>query len=120
VRFGRIESGGDGYLVSVAPSSPPCRHNWFTWQFAIAGFCWEPTGAYFVQNISVEPSLVDHPDIALRALLYSFSLRPHQLPGLMNVTHPATELSQFEKKTLHMMSLRWPTPVTWPDMESGP
>jgi hypothetical protein len=73
-----------------------------------------------VQNIAVAPSLVDRPDVALRALLYAFSLRPHQLPGLMNVARPATELSLFEKKTLHMMSLRWPAPVRWPDMENTP
>jgi hypothetical protein len=120
VRFARAMLYDEGYLVSIAASSPACRHNWFTWQFSIAGFCWDSTRDYFVQDITVDPSLVDHPDVALRALLYSFSLRPHQLPGLMNATHPATELSQFEKKTLHMMSLRWPTPVTWPDMESGP
>ena len=120
VRFARSIPGGEGYVISAAPSSPPCLHTWFTWQFAIAGFCWEPTRDYFVQDIAVDPSLVDHPDVALRALLYAFTLRPHQLPGLMNAAHPATELSQFEKKTLHMMSLRWPTPVTWPDMESGP
>jgi hypothetical protein len=120
VRFDRTVPYDDGYLVSAAPSSPLCRHGWFTWQFAIAGFCWEPTGAYFVQDITVDPSLVDHPDVALRALLYAFTLRPHQLRGLMNATHPATELSPFERKTLHMMGLRWPTPVTWPDLESGP
>ena len=120
VRFARSIPGGEGYLVSAAPSPPPCLHTWFTWQFAVARFCWEPTRDYFVQDITVDPSLVDHADVALRALLYAFTLRPHQLPGLMNVSHPATELSPFERKTLHMTSLRWPTPVTWPDLESGP
>jgi hypothetical protein len=120
VRFARTIPSDEGYLVSAAPSAPLCRHSWFTWQFAIAGFCWEPTGAYFVQDITVDPSLVDHPDVALRALLYAFTLRPHQLPGLMNATRPAAELSAFERKTLHMMGLRWPTPVTWPDLDSGP
>lgn len=120
VRFARSISEGEGFLVSAAPSPPPCRHAWFTWQFAIAGFCWEPTAEYFVQDIAVDPSVVDHPDVALRALLYAFTLRPHPLPGLMNVIRPATELSPFERKTLHMMSLRWPTPVTWPDLENGP
>jgi hypothetical protein len=120
VRFAQTVPYDEGFVVSMAPPSPPCRHYWFEWQFAIAGFCWEPTRDYFVQDITVDPSLVDHPDVALRALLYAFTLRPHQLPGLMNATRPATELSPFERKTLHMMGLRWPTPVTWPDLETGP
>jgi hypothetical protein len=121
VRFARkVDPGGDGFLVSIAPTPPSCRHSWFTWQFSVAGFCWDPTPEYFVQNITVAPSLVDRPDVALRALLYSFSLRQHQGPGLMNVTRPGTELSLFEKKTLHMMSLRWPAAVKWPDLENAP
>jgi hypothetical protein len=121
VRFaGRVDPGGDGYLVSTASPSPPCGHAWFTWQFSIAGFCWEQTPEYFVQKITVAPSLVNRSEVALRALLYSFSLRQHQLPGLMNIAQPMTELSLFEKKTLHMMSLRWPVAVKWPDLENVP
>jgi hypothetical protein len=116
----RVDLGGDGYLISTAPPSPSCRHTWFTWQFSVAGFCWDPTPEYFVQNITVAPSLVDRSEVALRVLLYSFSLHQHQGPGLMNVTHPGTELSLFEKKTLHMLSLRWPAAVTWPDIEKTP
>jgi hypothetical protein len=121
VRFAqKVDPGGDGFLVSIALMPPLCRHSWFTWQFSVAGFCWDPTPEYFVQNITVEPSMVDRPDVALRALLYSFSLRQHQRPGLLNVTRPGTELSSFEKKTLHMMSLRWPATVMWPDLETTP
>ena len=110
----------EGYIVSVAGSPPACRHPWFTWNFTIAGFCWDPTSAYFITDITVAPSSLDHVEVALRALLYSYALRPHEMPGLMNVSQPALELSTFERKTLRMMSLRWPTPVTWPDIDQIP
>lgn len=110
----------EGYIVSLAGSPPTCGHAWFTWSFRIAGFCWDVTKDYFVQSITVSPELIDRSDVALRALLYAYALRPHLLPGLMNINQPGTELSTFERKTLHMMSLRWPTPVDWPDLDHVP
>ncbi len=58
--------------------------------------------------------------VALRAMLYELGLRPHTLPGLMNATQPADTLSDFERRTLHMLSLRvrrYPLGVAWPDTE---
>jgi hypothetical protein len=112
------DNGGDeGFIVSLAASPPSCAHKWFTWSFAVAGFCWDPTNAYFVQNITVDPDRLAQPEVALRALLYGFVMHQHQYPGVMNVTQPASGLSEFERKTLHMMSLRWPAAVDWPDYD---
>jgi hypothetical protein len=110
----------EGYLVSIAAEASRCSHGWFTWDISVAGFCWMPTSQYFLTNIALDPAAVERPDVALRALLYSYALSQHPLPGLMNATHPATELSEFERKTLHMMSLRWGTQVTWPDFDKIP
>ena len=110
-------SSGEGYIVSFASSPPTCGHPWFRWSFQVAGFCWDTTADYFVSRITVAPGLIDRPDVALRALLYGYALHPHVLPGLMNINQPGTELSAFERKTLHMMSLRWPTLVDWPDLD---
>jgi hypothetical protein len=107
----------EGYIVTLAAPTPSCKHGWFTWSFAVAGFCWEPTRQYFVQNITVDADRIDRPEVALRALLYAYPMRQHPLAGVMNVTQPGPELSEFEKKTLYMMSLRWPTEVTWPDFD---
>jgi hypothetical protein len=107
----------EGYLVSNAATPPVCAHGWFTWNFSAARFCWNLTTEYFVTNVTVDPEGVDRLDVAMRALLYSYALNEHALPGLMNATQPAAELSLFERKTLHMMSLRWGTPVTWPDSD---
>jgi hypothetical protein len=43
----------EGYLVSPADMPSSCRHSWFTWTFAAAGFCWEPTNQYFLINVTV-------------------------------------------------------------------
>ncbi len=66
------------------------------------------------------PSLIADESVALRALLFELGLRPHPLPGLMNISQPANTLSEFETRTLHMMSLRvrrYPQWVSWPDVE---
>jgi hypothetical protein len=79
-----------------------------------------PTAAYFVSNAAIDPRAATRRDVALRVLLDAYALAPHPLPGLMNATRPATELSEFERKTLHMMSLRWGTEVRWPDFDKLP
>lgn len=112
-----VSSGDDGYIVSFAGTPPTCRHPWFTWNFEVAGFCWDPTMNYFVQEITVSPERMGRVDVAVRALLYGTVLRPHSLRGLMNRTQPETDLSTFEEKTLRMMSLRWPTQARWPDFD---
>jgi len=110
----------EGYLVSAASEPGLCSLTWSKWTISVAGFCWMPTATYFVSNAAIDPHAIARRDVALRVLLDAYSLRPHSLPGLMNETRPATELSEFERKTLHMMSLRWGTEVRWPDFDKLP
>lgn len=113
-------SGDDGYVVSLAGPSPSCRHGWFTWSFVPAGFCWAATEDYFVQNITVADELVTRPDVALRALAWGSALRQHSFPGLLNEASPASEFSQFELKTMRMLTLRSGTDGVWPDSDRMP
>lgn len=114
VPIGWPPSGGDGYVVLEA-AAPPCASPWFTWTFAVAGFCWEPTPEYFVEEVAVDATRITRRDVALRVLLYGWGMRQHDAPGLLNATAPATDLSEFERRSLHMASLR--RAIVWPDYE---
>jgi hypothetical protein len=107
----------EGFIVAEARNPPGCTHSWFTWSFAVSGFCWDQTSGYFILRLTVASVLLQRDDVALRALLYGWGLRPHPLPGLMNETRPSSVLSDFELKTIHMASLRGTAPVGWPDTE---
>lgn len=115
VPFAVPAPGGDGYVISEAPMPPRCTHNWFTWTFAVAGFCWEPTPEYFVQEVTVDATRITRREVALRVLLYGWGMRQHDAPGLLNATAPAADLSEFERRSLHMASLR--RAIVWPDYE---
>ncbi len=107
----------EGFVVSLGASSDACRHRWFTWSFDSAKFCWDYTPEYFVARIMVNSSAATDTAVALRALLYAYALKPHQMPGLMNINAPANALSAFERKTLRMMALRAGRTVVWPDRD---
>lgn len=112
----------DGALVTPWSSPADCAAGtpMLEWLVGVAGFCPGATIGYFAHHLHVEPSLIDDESVALRALLVELGLRPHPLPGVMNITHPARVLSEFETRTLHMMSLRvrrYPQWVAWPDVE---
>jgi hypothetical protein len=112
----------DGALVTPWSSPADCVTDTpiLEWLVGVAGFCPGARIGYFAHHLHVEPSLVGDESVALRALLSELGLRPHPLPGLMNISHPATALSEFEIRTLHMMSLRvrrYPQWVAWPDVE---
>jgi hypothetical protein len=115
VPFAMPSPGGDGYVISEAPTPPRCTHNWFTWTFAVAGFCWEPTPDYFVLDLTIDGARITRADVALRALLYGWGMRQHDAPGLLNATAPAADLTEFERRSLHMASLR--RAIEWPDYE---
>ena len=109
----------DGFIVSAAAIPPSCTHPWFTWSFGAARFCWDRTFQYFVTNVTVDRDRLTDPVVALRALLYGFVLHQHDFPGVMNRAQPADGLSSFERKTLHMASLRR-LAVDWPDFDRSP
>ena len=94
-----------GWEIAPATAPTSCNHS-KTVNFDIWGFCFEPTAEYFVDRIVVSPALLDRGDVALRALLRALVLSPHPLAGLLNDNRPTTELSTFERKTLHMLGLR--------------
>jgi len=112
----------DGFVVSLGTGPSACTSSFFSWTFAAAGFCWGPWMGYFVQVMPVDAQRVADPSVALRALLHGAGMRPHQLPGLFNATAPADELSEFERRTMHMARQRsrltvFPGSVRWPDIE---
>ncbi|MBL8138775.1 MAG: carboxypeptidase regulatory-like domain-containing protein [Acidobacteria bacterium] len=112
----------DGVLVTPWSSPANCAADTpiLGWLVGVAGFCPGASIGYFAHHLHVAPSLIDDESVALRALLFELGLRPHPLPGLMNIAQPADTLSDFETRTLHMMSLRvrrYPQWVAWPDVE---
>lgn len=105
-----------GWEIAVADSDTVCTYTPRA-EFEVNGFCIEPTTEYFVDRINVSLPLLGRSDVALRALLRAVILKPHSLPGLLNSTRPGPELSTFERKTLHMLGLRWPKRGVWPDTD---
>jgi hypothetical protein len=107
-----------GFVISPVAARPTCRFP-VPWSFETVGFCVEHTGpGYFAYTTHVLEDRLTDPIIALRALLYiSTILKPHDMPGLLNRSRPDGELSAFERKTLHMIGLRRPVTLEWPDLE---
>ena len=98
----------DGAIVSPWSSPADCASavSPLEWPTDVSGFCPGKRVGYFAHMLLVAPSRIDDERVALRAMLYELGLRPHALPGLMNATQPADTLSDFERRTLHMMSQR--------------
>jgi hypothetical protein len=105
----------ESYWISIAATPPACNHALFTWRYDVAGFCWNTTPTYYVADVTVDPMRIHDVATATRALLYGHGFGPHSMPGLMNRTSPASTLSEFERKTLHMVASRWPLTPGWPD-----
>jgi hypothetical protein len=88
------------------------------WPFETAGYCaqWSPDHSY-VPRFNVLPDRLTDGSVALRALLMgALGMRPHAMPGLLNRDRPDRDVSTFERKTLHMIGLRYGV-VRWPDLE---
>lgn len=111
----------DGAIVSPWASPADCASAIpLAWSIDVSGFCLGRAVGYFAHMLFVSPARIGDERVALRAMLYELGLRPHTLPGLMNATQPADTLSDFERRTLHMLSLRvrrYPLGVAWPDTE---
>ena len=111
-----------GASVLIRPWAEPndCRGPATRW-FVTAGFCESSPPTYEIDAfILVPPARMTDEAVALRAFLYFAGLRPHALPGLLNEALPADDLSAFERRTLHMLTLRdrpWPGGIAWPDTE---
>jgi hypothetical protein len=96
-------------VVDFTATSQSCPTPW--------GFCDEhSTDYYFTKPIHVVRERSDQPDVILRALVHTILYWPNPLPGLMNKTAPAMELSLLERQTLRMLTIR-PTGTLWPDVD---
>ncbi len=111
-----VEALQDGLLVRSLRGVAGCDNESSAWA-AISGMCrgryTGPAYPAFISLVLVDGERVLDEAVALRALLYEFGLRPHREPGLFSLTQPTADLSDFERRTLHMMSLRGR--VSWPD-----
>ena len=107
------------YLLVIAPATlPPVCSLAPPWPIDTGGFCVQYTSAYYVDNINVPPDRLTYESIARRALLSVGTwLQPHSAPGLLNKDRPDHQLSEFERKTLHMIGLRKGVDVQWPDFD---
>jgi hypothetical protein len=119
-----VEALQDGTIVDLWSAPADCTHSGTIAWFAVSGFCMGtyrgPAYPYFIELVRVAPSKVTSEAVALRALMYGFGLRPHAVPGLLNSTRPDDTLSLFERRMLHMITLRErPSPggTAWPDTE---
>jgi len=109
---------GEGVIVSPFTTLADCNHGWYPWRYEAAGFCMQSGEEYFVAVARTDPARIATEGMALRVLLYSYGLRPHPLPGVLNATRPDDTLSDFELRTLHMIGLRArAAPLWWPDTE---
>lgn len=112
--LGVPSDGEDAYIV--APTEPSrCDQSGWSVPFAQFGFCmvWGP--GYWQTTLRVQESRLTAPDVALRALLVASGARNHDLPGILNTQQPSGTVSEFERKTLHMIGLRGR--IGWPDDE---
>lgn len=107
----------EGLIVAQAdPLRPVCSVP-PPWPMEAGGLCVFYTPTYFLDELQVRPDALADGSVALRGLLWWASvLNPHDGPGLLNQTRPASEISEFERKTLHMIGLRR-VDLWWPDME---
>ena len=112
----QTQVGDYGIIVTSASSPQSCRFE-TGWSLDVAGFCVDAPGdPYFADRLNVLPQRLTDRAVALRGLLWLVALKAHAQPGLLNASRPATELSEFERKTLGMIGVR-PSTLRWPDAD---
>jgi hypothetical protein len=120
IRFQWVTSAPEeGVLVVAADAAASCSVS-PPWSFEIGGFCvkYDPN-VYFLDRLQVSPDRLADRSTVLRALLSAVGIRAHRLPGLMNMTRPESDFSEYERRTLGMLGLR-PRTVMWPDYDQIP
>jgi hypothetical protein len=99
----------DSEVIVMFDEADDCRDLW--------GFCDfvgnDPRFGYFTRPRRMSLAMAARPGV-IKRLLASHLLSANPLPGLLNRTAPATELSLLEKQTLKMQSIR-PGGTRWPD-----
>jgi hypothetical protein len=117
IRFQWVTSAPEEGLLVVAAGAPVSCSVVPPWSFEIGGFCmkYDPS-VYYLDRLQVSPDRLADRSTALRALLSAVGIRAHSLRGLMNMTRPESDFSEYERKTLGMLGLR-PRTVMWPDYD---
>jgi hypothetical protein len=102
-----MEEFQEEVIVVFDGTEETCRDPW--------GFCpfWNSSFPYFSRPVRIVSALANRRDV-IRRVLVSGLLNPNPLPGLLNRSTPAADLSLLEKQTLRMQSLR-PQGTRWPD-----
>lgn len=120
IRFQWVASAPEEGLLVVAGGAPVSCSVVPPWSFEIGGFCvkYDPK-VYYLDRLQVSPDRLADRSTALRALLSGVGIKAHSLPGLMNMTQPESDFSEYERKTLGMLGLR-PRSVMWPDYDLVP
>ena len=105
-----VKDGSDEFdeqvIVALDAVDESCRDPW--------GFCsiWTPKFPYYSRPYRLA---ANRPDV-IRRVLASGLLNWNPLPGLLNKSNPAPELSLLERQTLRMVFLR-PVGTVWPDTD---
>ena len=117
IRFQWVTSAPEEGLLVEAAGAPVSCSVVPQWSFEIGGFCvkYDPN-VYYLDRLQVSPDRLADRSTVLRALLSAVGIRTHGLPGLMNMTRPESDFSEYERKTLGMLGLR-PRTVMWPDYD---
>jgi hypothetical protein len=99
----------DGEVVVMFDEAEECKDIW--------GFCdfvgHDGRLGWFSRPYRMSVAMAERPGVIKRLLAFGL-LKANPLPGLLNKTAPATELSLLEKQTLKMQSIR-PVGTRWPD-----
>lgn len=120
IRFEWVTSAPQEGVVIVEPDTPLSCSVVPPWPFEIGGFCitYDPN-VYALDRLQVSPDRLTDGSLALRALLSEAGIKTQSLPGLMNMTRPDPDFSEYERRTLGMLGLR-PRTVLWPDYDQIP
>jgi hypothetical protein len=111
------ETPDPGYIIAEASSPPVCGTGLgLVWPFETSGFCAEEWVDYSNLRVNVAAGRITDGSVALRVLLGAV-ISSHPAPGLLNSGRPDQSLSEFERKTLHMIGLRKGVDVQWPDFD---
>ena len=99
----------DNEVIVMLDETESCKDVW--------GFCdfvgRDSRFGYFSRPYRMSLSMAARPGVIKRLLAFGL-LNANPLPGLLNRTAPATQLSLLEKQTLKMQSIR-PNGTHWPD-----
>lgn len=108
-----LDVNGDAVVVRLG-GAEPCA-GWSVID-PVFRYCYANGPGYFVPYLLVDRAFAARRDLALRALLRSANFAVGLLPGVTSGAARTSDLSDAERKMLHMVGLR-PVQTKWPDWE---